>query len=127
MTREEIKTKGLEMTTNLGLEDKKVILFWEAFEEDRLLACWLLLKSWELSLRKQWELFFCGAVTALVRRIPRTYVLSIFWDSCGATRTGVRCPISGTDQRTRVRCAICTKTRPRFCVFYLLHFAVGVL
>ena len=52
MTREEIKTKGLEMTTNLGLEDKKVILFWEAFEEDRLLACWLLLKSWELSLRK---------------------------------------------------------------------------
>ena len=53
MTREEIKTKGLEMTTSLGLEDKKVILFWEAFEEDRPLACWLLLKSWELSLRKQ--------------------------------------------------------------------------
>ena len=53
MTREEIKTKGLEMTTSLGLEDKKVVLFWEAFEEDRLLACWLLLKSWELSLRKQ--------------------------------------------------------------------------
>ena len=52
MTREEIETKGLEMTTSLGLEDKKVILFWEAFEEDRLLACWLLLKSWELSLRK---------------------------------------------------------------------------
>ena len=52
MTREEIKTKGLEMTTNLGLEDKKVILFWKAFEEDRLLACWLHLKSWELSLRK---------------------------------------------------------------------------
>ena len=52
MTREEIKTKGLEMTTSLGLEDKKVILFWEAFEEDRLLACWLHLKSWELSLRK---------------------------------------------------------------------------
>ena len=52
MTREEIKTKGRERPTNLGLEDKKVILFWEAFEEDRLLACWLLLKSWELSLRK---------------------------------------------------------------------------
>ena len=52
MTREEIKTKGLEMTTSLGLEDKKVILFWEVFEENRLLACWLLLKSWELSLRK---------------------------------------------------------------------------
>ena len=53
MTREEIETKGLKMTTSRGLEDKKVILFWEAFEEDRLLACWLHLKSWELSLRKQ--------------------------------------------------------------------------
>ena len=52
MIREEIKTKGLEMTTSLGLEDKKVILFWKSFEEDRLLACWLHLKSWELSLRK---------------------------------------------------------------------------
>ena len=52
MTREEIKTKGLEMTTSLGLEDKKVILFWKSFEEDRLLACWLHLKSWELSLQK---------------------------------------------------------------------------
>ena len=27
MTREEIETKGLAMTTSLGLEDKKVILF----------------------------------------------------------------------------------------------------
>ena len=52
MTREEIETKGLEMTTSLGLEDKKVILFWKSFEEDRLLACWLHFKSWELSLRK---------------------------------------------------------------------------
>ena len=52
MTREEIETKGLEMTTSLGLEDKKVILFWKSFEEDTLLACWLQLKSWELSLRK---------------------------------------------------------------------------
>ena len=52
MTREEIKTKGLEMTTSLGFEDKKVILFWKAFEEGRLLACGLHLKFWELSLRK---------------------------------------------------------------------------
>lgn len=52
MTKEEIETKGFEMTTNLGLENKKVILFWKAFEEDRLLACWLHLKSWEISLRK---------------------------------------------------------------------------
>ena len=52
MTREEIETKGLEMTTSRGLEDKKVILFWKAFEEGRFLACWLQLKSWERSLRK---------------------------------------------------------------------------
>ena len=52
MTREEIKTKGLDMTTSRGLEDEKVILFWKSFEEGRLLACWLHLKSWELSLQK---------------------------------------------------------------------------
>lgn len=52
MTREEIEIRGLEMTTSLGLENKKVILFWKAFEEGRLLACGLHLKSWELSLRK---------------------------------------------------------------------------
>ena len=52
MTREEIEIKGFEMTTGLGLESNKVILFWKAFEEDRLLTCWLLLKSWELSLQK---------------------------------------------------------------------------
>ena len=52
MTREEIETKGLEMTTSLGLENKKVILFWKAFEEGRFLACGLHLKFWELSLRK---------------------------------------------------------------------------
>ena len=53
MTRVEIETKGMTMTTSLGLENKKVILFWKALEEDRLLAAYTLLKSWELSLRKQ--------------------------------------------------------------------------
>ena len=52
MTREEIETRGLEMTRSLGLENKKVILFWKAFEEGRFLACGLHLKFWELSLRK---------------------------------------------------------------------------
>ena len=53
MTKEEIETKGFEMTTSSGLEDENAILFWKSFEECRLLACWLHLKSWELSLRKQ--------------------------------------------------------------------------
>lgn len=52
MTRAEIETKGMEMTTNLGLENRKVILFWKAVEENRMLAAFTLLKSWELSLRK---------------------------------------------------------------------------
>lgn len=30
---------GNEMITALGLENKKVILFWEAYEEKRFLAC----------------------------------------------------------------------------------------
>ena len=80
MTREEIKTKGLEMTTSLGLEDKKVILFWKAFEEGRLLACWLHLKSWELSLRKQWELFFAARLRLL----------------CAAFQEHTFCPFFGT-------------------------------
>lgn len=52
MTRAEIETKGMEMTTNLGLENRKVILFWKAVEENKMLAAFTLLKSWELSLRK---------------------------------------------------------------------------
>ena len=80
MTREEIETKGFEMTTSLGLEDKKVIFFWEAFEEDRLLACWLHLKSWELSLRKQWELFFAARLRLL----------------CAAFHEHTFCPFFGT-------------------------------
>jgi len=52
MTKAEIETKGFEMTTSLGLENKKIVLFWKSFEENKLLACWLHLKSWELSLRK---------------------------------------------------------------------------
>lgn len=30
---------GNEMTTALGFENKKVILYWKAFEEKRFLAC----------------------------------------------------------------------------------------
>ena len=52
MTRTEIETKGMEMTTSLGLEDRKVILFWKAVDENRMLAAYTLLKSWEPSLRK---------------------------------------------------------------------------
>ena len=37
--REKYEAMGNEMIRSLGFENKKVILFWEAFEEERWLAC----------------------------------------------------------------------------------------
>ena len=37
--REKYEAMGNEMTRSLGFENKKVILFWKAFEEERWLAC----------------------------------------------------------------------------------------
>lgn len=37
--REKYEAMGNEMIKNLGFENKKVILFWRAFEEERWLAC----------------------------------------------------------------------------------------
>lgn len=44
---------GNAMTTALGFENKKVVLYWTAFEEGRFLACELLFKSFEKTLDKQ--------------------------------------------------------------------------
>ena len=37
--REKYEAMGNEMIRGLGFENKKVILFWKAFEEERWLAC----------------------------------------------------------------------------------------
>ena len=37
--REKYEAMGNEMTRSLGFGNKKVILFWKAFEEERWLAC----------------------------------------------------------------------------------------
>ena len=37
--REKYEAMGNEMIRSLGFENKKVILFWKAFEEERWLAC----------------------------------------------------------------------------------------
>ena len=37
--KEKYEAMGNEMTRSLGFENKKVILFWKAFEEERWLAC----------------------------------------------------------------------------------------
>lgn len=51
--REKYEAMGNEMTRSLGFENKKVILFWKAFEEERWLACELHYKCFEKGLTKQ--------------------------------------------------------------------------
>ena len=50
--REKYEAMGNEMITSLGLENKKVILFWKAFEEERWLACKLHYKCFKKMLTK---------------------------------------------------------------------------
>ena len=51
--REKYKAMGNEMIRSLGFENKKVILFWKAFEEERWLACELHYNCFKKGLTKQ--------------------------------------------------------------------------
>ena len=51
--REKYEAMGNEMIRNLGFENKKVILFWKAFEEERWLACELHYGCFKKGLTKQ--------------------------------------------------------------------------
>ena len=51
--REKYEAMGNEMTRSLGFENKKVILFWKAFEEERWLACELHYNCFKKGLTKQ--------------------------------------------------------------------------
>ena len=51
--REKYEAMGNEMTRSLGFENKKVILFWKAFEEERWLACELHYSCFKKGLTKQ--------------------------------------------------------------------------
>lgn len=51
--REKYEAMGNEMIRNLGFENKKVILFWKAFEEERWLACELHYNCFKKGLTKQ--------------------------------------------------------------------------
>ena len=51
--REKYKAMGNEMIRSLGFENKKVILFWKAFEEERWLACELHYNCFNKGLIKQ--------------------------------------------------------------------------
>lgn len=41
------EAKGNEMTKALGMSNKKVFLFWKAYEEQRWLACSLHYNCWK--------------------------------------------------------------------------------
>ena len=51
--REKYEAMGNEMIRSLGFENKKVILFWKAFEEERWLACELHYSCFKKGLTKQ--------------------------------------------------------------------------
>ena len=51
--REKYEAMGNEMIRSLGFENKKVILFWKAFEEERWLACELHYGCFKKGLTKQ--------------------------------------------------------------------------
>ena len=51
--REKYEAMGNEMIRSLGFENKKVILFWKAFEEERWLVCELYYKCFKKWLTKQ--------------------------------------------------------------------------
>ena len=51
--REKYEAMGNEMIRTLGFENKKVILFWKAFEEERWLACELHYGCFKKGLTKQ--------------------------------------------------------------------------
>ena len=50
--REKYEAMGNEMIRSLGFENKKVILFWKAFKEERWLACELHYKCFKKGLDK---------------------------------------------------------------------------
>ena len=51
--REKYEAMGNEMIRSLGFENKKIILFWKAFEEERWLACELHYGCFKKGLTKQ--------------------------------------------------------------------------
>ena len=74
--REKYEAMGNEMTRNLGFENKKVILFWKAFEEERWLACELHYKCFEKGLTKQSTL---GIIIIESEREVRTMEKFLVW------------------------------------------------
>ena len=74
--REKYEAMGNEMTRSLGFENKKVILFWKAFEEERWLACELHYNCFKKGLTKQSTL---GIIIIESGREVRTMEKFLVW------------------------------------------------
>ena len=74
--REKYEAMGNEMIKNLGFENKKVILFWKAFEEERWLACELHYNCFKKGLTKQSTL---GIIIIESEREVRTMEKFLVW------------------------------------------------
>ena len=74
--REKYEAMGNEMIRNLGFENKKVILFWKAFEEERWLACELYYNCFKKGLTKQSTL---GIIIIESEREVRTMEKFLVW------------------------------------------------
>ena len=74
--REKYEAMGNEMTRSLGFENKKVILFWKAFEEERWLACELHYNCFKKGLTKQSTL---GIIIIESEREVRTMEKFLVW------------------------------------------------
>ena len=72
--REKYEAMGNEMIRNLGFENKKVILFWKAFEEERWLACELHYNCFKKGLTKQSTLGIIIIESEREVRIMRIYI-----------------------------------------------------
>ena len=74
--REKYEAMGNEMIRSLGFENKKVILFWKAFEEERWLACELHYNCFKKGLTKQSTL---GIIIIESEREVRTMEKFLVW------------------------------------------------
>ena len=74
--REKYEAMGNEMIRSLGFENKKVILFWKAFEEERWLACELHYNCFKKGLTKQSTL---GIIIIESKREVRTMEKFLVW------------------------------------------------
>ena len=82
--REKYEAMGNEMIKSLGFENKKVILFWKAFEEERWLACELHYNCFKKGLTKQSTLgiIIIESEREVIKMALINEKMTEFWSTC---------------------------------------------